>query len=97
MINELSVQDEHTPVESKVKVCSFTGTNFSSHSNLDYNLGQNKMEQQANRLPPTPPKKVEDEAAQKPKCAIFLSLIGGGGGGGGNINFQSLLSKIFYR
>ena len=82
MINELSVQDEHTPVESKVKVCSFTGTNFSSHSNLDYNLGQNKMGQQANRLPPTPPKKVEDEAAQKPKCAIFLSLIGGGGGGG---------------
>ena len=78
MINELSVQDEHTPVESKVKVCSFTGTNFSSHSNLDYNLGQNKMEQQANRLLPTPPKKVEDEAAQKPKCAIFLSLIGGG-------------------
>ena len=58
------------------------------------------MEQQANRLPPTPPKKVEDEAAQKPKCAIFLSLIGGrggGGGGAGNINFQSLLSKIFYR
>ena len=82
MINELSLQDEHTPVESKVKVCSFTGTNFSSHSNLDYNLGQNKMGQQANRLPPTPPKKVEDEAAQKPKCAIFLSLIGGGGGGG---------------
>ena len=54
------------------------------------------MEQQANRLPPTPPKKVEDEAAQKPKCAIFLSLIGGRGGGG-NIIFQSLLSKIFYR
>ena len=41
------------------------------------------MGQQANRLPPpTPPQKVEDEAAQKPKCAIFLSLIGGGGGGG---------------
>ena len=82
VINELSVQDEHTPVESKVKVCSFTGTNSSSHSNLDCNLGQNKMGQQANRLPPpTPPKKVEDEAAQKPKCGIFLSLIGGGGGG----------------
>ena len=81
MINELSVQDEHTPVESEVKVCSFTGTNFSSHSNLDYNLGQNKMEQQANRPPPpTPPKIVEDEAAQKLKRAIFLSLIGGGGG-----------------
>ena len=36
------------------------------------------MKQRANRLPPTPPKKVEDEAAQKPKCAIFRSLIGGG-------------------
>ena len=37
------------------------------------------MEQQANRPPPhpTPPKKVEDEAAQKPKRPIFLSLIGG--------------------
>ena len=79
MINELSVQDEHMPVESEVKVCSFTGTNFSSHSNLDYNLGQDKMGQQADRLLPTPPKKVEDEAAQKPKCAIFRSLIGGGG------------------
>ena len=42
------------------------------------------MEQQANRAPPphlTPPKKVEDEAAQKPKRPIFLSLIGGGGEG----------------
>ena len=43
--------------------------------------------------PPTPPKKVEDEAAQKPKRAIFPGLIGGKGGG---INFQSLLSKILY-
>ena len=75
---------------------SFTGTNFyshnPSHSNLDYNLGQKKMEEQASR--PPPPKKVEDEAAQKPKRAIFPALIGGMGGG---INFQSLRSKIFYR
>ena len=42
------------------------------------------MEEQANRPPqPLPVQSVEDEAAQKPKCAIFLSLIGGGGGGGG--------------
>ena len=41
------------------------------------------MEQQANRPPPQPlpVQNVEDEAAQKPKCAIFLSLIGDGGGG----------------
>ena len=70
--------------------------------NLDYNLGQNKMEEQANRSPnpPPPAKKVEDEAAQKPKRAIFLALIvegGGGGGGRRGINFQFLLSKIFYR
>ena len=59
------------------------------------------MGQQANRLLPTPPKKVEDEAAQKPtKCAIFLSLIsGGGGGGGGEYKFpifsvQDILSVI---
>ena len=35
------------------------------------------MEQQAN--PPCP--QTKDEAAQKPKPAIFLSLIWGGGGG----------------
>ena len=42
------------------------------------------MEEQANHpSPPTPPKKIlEDEAAQKPKRAVFLSLIGGRGGGG---------------
>ena len=78
---------------------SFTGTNFyshnPSHSNLDYNLEQNKMEEQASRPPTPPPQKiVEDEAAQKPKRAIFPALIGGMGGG---INFQSLRSKIFYR
>ena len=51
-------------------------TNFSSHSpsqsNLDYNLGQNKMEQQANPPPPPSPQ-IKDEASQKPKRAIFLS------------------------
>ena len=49
---------------------------FSSHSpsqsNLDYNLGQNKMEQQANPPPPPSPQ-IKDEASQKPKRAIFLS------------------------
>ena len=76
-----------------------TDTNFSSHdpshSNLVYNLGQNKMEQQANPLPPLP-RQIKDEAAQKPKRAIFLSKIWGGGWGKRRgINFQSLLSKIF--
>ena len=37
--------------------------------NLDYNLGQNKMEEQANRSPP----QIKDKAAQKAKRAIFLS------------------------
>ena len=63
-----------------------TDTNFSSHnpshSNLDYNLGQNKMEQQANPPPTTnPPRQIKDETAQKPKRANFLSLIWGGGRG----------------
>ena len=36
-----------------LRQCSLTDTNFSSYnSHLDYNLGQNKMEQQANRTPP---------------------------------------------
>ena len=77
MINELSVQDEHTPVESKVKVCSFTGTNVSSHSNLDYNLGQNKMEQQANRPPPPPPpppQKSRGLSCAKAKTSYFPIL-----------------------
>ena len=52
------------------------------------------MEEQASRPPPHPPQKSRDEAAQKPKRAIFPALIGGMGGG---INFQSLRSKIFYR
>ena len=90
MINELSVQDEHTPLESKVKVCSFTGTNFSSHSNLDYSLGQNKMKQRANRLPPTPPKKVEDEAAQKPKMCYFPILNWRGWGWGYKFQISSV-------
>ena len=47
------------------------------------------MEQQS-PLHPMP----KDEAAQKPKRAIFPSLkfIGRGGGGGGGKNFQSRLS-----
>ena len=42
------------------------------------------MEEQANHPSPHPPHKkiLEDEAAQKPKRAVFLSLIGGRGGGG---------------
>ena len=62
-----------------------TDTNFSSHnpshSNLEYNLEQNKMEEQANRRPPPPKKKVEDEATQNqnPERAIFLGLIVGVG------------------
>ena len=34
----------------------------------EYNLGQNKMEQQT----PIPVPQIKDEAAQKPKRAIFL-------------------------
>ena len=48
----------------------------------NYNLGQNKMEQQ------NPSPQIKDEAAQKPKRAIFPS--GGGGTEGGykfSINF----------
>ena len=60
------------------------------------------MEEQANRpfnTPPPLPKKVEDEAAQKPERAIFLTLILGGGGGGGGYKFpissvQDILSVI---
>ena len=39
----------------------------------DYNLGQDKMEQQ----PPLPPPsvKIKDEAARRPKYAILLTLI----------------------
>ena len=44
------------------------------------------MEQQ----PPPPPPQIKDEAAQKPKRAIFPSLIWGEGG----TNFPSILSKI---
>ena len=77
-----------------LRQCSLTGTNFSSHdpshSNVDYNLGQNKMEEQANRPPKPPPPKFEGEATQ-----YFPILYWGRGGGG--INFQSLQSKIFYR
>ena len=39
------------------------------------------MEEQASRPPAPPPKKVEDEAAQKPKRAIFPALIWGDGRG----------------
>ena len=45
------------------------------------------MEQQT-LIPP----QIKDEAAQKPKRAIFPS--GGGGDGGGGTNFPSILSKI---
>ena len=44
-------------------------------SKLDYNLGQNKVEQQT----PIPPQ-IKDEVVQKPKHAIFPSLILGRGG-----------------
>ena len=52
-----------------------------------YNLEQNKMEQQ------TPIPQINDEAAQKPKRAIFPNLISEGRGGGG-LNFPFTLSKI---
>ena len=60
-------------------------------------LGENKTEQQ------TPIPQIKDESAQKPKRAIFLSLIYGTGGGGGGwegvggINFPSILSNIVDR
>ena len=44
----------------------------------DYNLGENKLEQQT-PIPPPPPPQNKDEA-QKPKRAIFPS--GGAEGGG---------------
>ena len=44
----------------------------------DYNLGQNKMEQQT----PIPPKKIKDEAARRTKTRHFRILDLGGGGGG---------------
>ena len=43
----------------------------------DYNLGENKLEQQT-PIPPPPPQ-IKDEATQKPKRAIFPS--GGRRGG----------------
>ena len=47
-----------------------------------------------NSTPPTP-LQIKDEAAYKPKRAIFPSLIWGKGGGGGEgTNFPSILSKI---
>ena len=83
MINELSVQDEHTPVESKKsKYAHLQLQTFPLTVILTTVLDRIKWNSKPTASPPTPPKKVEDEAAQKPKCAIFLSLIGGGGGGG---------------
>ena len=60
----------------------FLLTTREPQSNVDYNLGQNRMEQQA----PPRSKINQDETAQKPKRTI-LSIIdffflGGGGGGG---------------
>ena len=76
-----------------LRQCSLTDTNFSSYdSHLDYNLGQNKMAEQANRTPPPPPP-IKDKAAQKRKRAIFLSQIWGGGWGkrrGINFHFSSV-------
>ena len=76
-----------------------TDTNFSSHdpshSNLDYNLGQNKMEEQANRPPKAPPPKFEDEAMQ-----YFPILHWGVGGGGDKFPIssdQDILSVIVAR
>ena len=49
----------------------------------DYNLVENKIEQQN---PTPPPPQIKDEATQKSKRAIFPS--GGGGGGGGGSKFS---------
>ena len=56
----------------------------------DYNLGENKLEQQTPIPPPPPPSQIKDEATQKPKRAIFPS----GGAEGGVPNFPFILSKI---
>ena len=45
----------------------------------DFNLGENKMEQQTPRPPPPHPPHIKDEATLKPKRAIFPS--GGAEGG----------------
>ena len=48
--------------------------NFENCESLNFNLGQNKMEQK------TPIPQIKDEAAQNPKGAIFPSLIWESGG-----------------
>ena len=45
-----------------------------------------------NPQPPTPPPLIKDEAAQKPKRAIYVSLISGEG----YTNFPSILSTIVF-
>jgi len=46
----------------------------------------------ANPIPTPTPTPIKDEAAQKPKRAIFLSLIWGKG----DTNFPSILSTIVF-
>ena len=59
-----------------------TGTNFSSHSpshsNLDYNLGQNKMEQQANPFPPTSPAKSRMKLRKSQNVLFSYPRFGAG-------------------
>ena len=50
---------------------------------VGYNLGQNKMEQQTS----IPPPQIKDEVEQKPKRAIFPSLIWRGEGVGRGYKF----------
>ena len=71
-------QQKHLEFTFSIKALSF--------SLESYNLGRNKMEQQT----PIPPQ-IKDEVAQKPKRAIFLSLILGGGGG---LGFPFIVSNI---
>ena len=60
-------------------------------------LDRIKWNSKLTHSPPPLPRQIKDEAARNPKRAIFISKIWGGGWGKrSGINFQSLLSKIFY-
>ena len=82
-------------VSTSISFCFVKAIVILIHNYSNYNLGQNKMEQQT-PTPPPPPPQIKDDARLKPKRAIFLSFFWGGGGRGGT-NFLSILSNIVER